>query len=131
MAEYDPSKHPQWLIEHMTDGQSFTSYCAKYKIPRKTAYRWLDKYPEFKEAKEIGEHESQTWWEDLGRKLALEGNSAVYIFNMKNRFGWADRRSVDVAGKIEHHRVEAPQIEGFDDSEKPIELKIDHEGKYE
>ena len=35
----------------------------------------------------------QTWWEKNGRKLAVDGggNSAIYIFNMKNRFGWRDK----------------------------------------
>ncbi|QHJ81776.1 MAG: hypothetical protein [Caudoviricetes sp.] len=34
------------------------------------------------------------WWEKSGRKLAVDGggNSAIWIFNMKNRFGWRDKK---------------------------------------
>lgn len=121
--EYNSETHPKLLIEHMEDGNSFVSFCSKYKISRATAYRWIDKHAEFKEAKEVGDRHSQSWWEDLGKKLASQGNSAVYIFNMKNRFGWTDRRGLEVAGTIEHRRTDPPKIAPFDASEDVIELK--------
>lgn len=40
----------------------------------------------------------RTWWERQGRKMAAgvaEGNATVWIFNMKNRFGWRDKIDVD------------------------------------
>ena len=37
------------------------------------------------------------WWERQGRKMAAgaDGNATVWIFNMKNRFGWRDKQDVD------------------------------------
>lgn len=35
----------------------------------------------------------QVWWERQGRKMSVgeaDGNATVWIFNMKNRFGWGD-----------------------------------------
>lgn len=48
--------------------------------------------PEFRQAVKEAQTACNMWWERLGRKLASEGggNSAVWIFNMKNRFGWRD-----------------------------------------
>lgn len=51
-----------------------------------------------KEAKALCEH----WWEERGREMAmgLDGNATVWIFNMKNRFGWKDKSEVDHSGSV-------------------------------
>lgn len=45
----------------------------------------------------------QVWWERQGRKMSAgeaDGNATVWIFNMKNRFGWKDKSEVDHSGNI-------------------------------
>jgi hypothetical protein len=45
---------------------------------------------------------AQVWWEKHGRKMAsgqAEGNAPTWIFNMKNRFGWADKVQQELTGK--------------------------------
>ena len=39
----------------------------------------------------------EVWWERRGREMATgsEGNATVWIFNMKNRFGWHDKQAID------------------------------------
>lgn len=39
----------------------------------------------------------EVWWERRGRDMATgkDGNATVWIFNMKNRFGWHDKQQVD------------------------------------
>lgn len=39
----------------------------------------------------------EVWWERRGRKMAEgdDGNATVWIFNMKNRFGWRDKQEID------------------------------------
>jgi len=39
----------------------------------------------------------QVWWERVGRGMATgdDGNATVWIFNMKNRFGWRDKQEID------------------------------------
>lgn len=44
----------------------------------------------------------QVWWERHGRKMACgkaDGNPTVWIFNMKNRFNWADKSHTEITGK--------------------------------
>jgi len=37
------------------------------------------------------------WWERQGRRMATgaDGNATVWVFNMKNRFGWHDKQHLD------------------------------------
>lgn len=39
----------------------------------------------------------EVWWERQGRKMTTgeQGNATVWIFNMKNRFGWRDKQEID------------------------------------
>jgi hypothetical protein len=52
------------------------------------------------------------WWERQGRRMVGDGkgSAVVWIFNMKNRFGWRDQKDTDVDGnKI--ILVDAPDAE--------------------
>ena len=42
----------------------------------------------------------QVWWERTGRKMTMgaDGNATVWIFNMKNRFGWKDKTELTGEG---------------------------------
>ena len=45
----------------------------------------------------------QVWWERTGRKMAggeADGNATVWIFNMKNRFGWKDKTETEHTGSV-------------------------------
>lgn len=39
----------------------------------------------------------EVWWERQGRRMTSggDGNATVWIFNMKNRFGWRDKQEID------------------------------------
>jgi len=87
----------QRLIEYMSEGLSFDSFGAEVKVSRVTLYNWVEKYPEFQDAKSEAEMRSLQWWEKVGRSGMLgkiKGfNPAIYIFSMKARFakyGWRD-----------------------------------------
>lgn len=45
----------------------------------------------------------QVWWERQGRHMTTgaDGNATVWIFNMKNRFGWRDKQEIDHTTKGE------------------------------
>lgn len=92
----------QMLIAHMAEGLSFESFAGVIKKTRQCLYEWRERYPEFKEAFELGYCEALLFTEKMSRSAMvgkIDGfNSTVWIFWMKNRFGWVDR--VD-------HKVEA------------------------
>lgn len=93
----------QMVIDHMEQGKSFWTFGAtlyrhtngEVKAPASVLKDWLDKHPEFKEAKAMGETLSQDWLEEAGltamNQPSNQFNSTVWIFTMKNRCGWADK----------------------------------------
>lgn len=90
------------LVKHMSDGLSFESFGAVVGHHKQTLYEWSRKHEAFGDAKKRGEELSRLWWEKIG----IEGlwteswtgqgskalNATVWIFNMKNRFGWRDKQ---------------------------------------
>lgn len=83
-------KYVEDLIEHMKEGNSYKSFAAKIGVHVDTLYEWESKYSEFSEAKKVAFSMSESYWEDLGKKMAEGGNASVWKFNMKNRFGWKE-----------------------------------------
>lgn len=82
--------------DSLKEGISKNALAAKFGVSIQTLFNWQKKQPEFKEAVEEGLAFSEKWWEDRGRD-ACSGdnfNAAVWIFTMKNRFGWKDRQDV-------------------------------------
>lgn len=97
----------QELVEHMRDGYSFHSFAGKIGVGARTLFDWLDKYPDFQDAKDQGEHACLLFWEKTGiagmfgktfknrdgKEFKVNVNPAIWIFNMKARFakhGWRD-----------------------------------------
>ena len=104
--EYDE----QWVKNHLDklpamfkDGQSIAEVCAELGMCKDTFYRLKKEYPVFSDAIKNGELLSEAWWSRLGRKGAsgaAEINPTTWIFNMKNRFGWKDKKEVDIPNPL-------------------------------
>lgn len=98
----------EMLEEHMAQGLSFEAFSGVVGTCLQTLYYWADTYEEFLESKKRGEGKARLFWEKVGTAGGLgkikNFNSAVWIFSMKNKFGWRD--------KIDINPVEG--IEGFD-----------------
>lgn len=115
-TDYEP-EYCDKLIAHMELGYSFESFAGKIKVCKQTIYTWLEKYPEFLDAKKRGTELSRYFWEKFGIN-GMAGhvknfNCAAWIFNMKNRFreDWHDRQ------EIEHAFPKPTVIERIDGSE--------------
>ena len=102
-----PSKYRQeycdLLVKHMEDGLSFESFAGVVHVDRDTIYEWANKHKEFSDAKKRGQALCQIWWESKGKEGLFTGkdekfNATVWLFNMKNRFGWRDQQSIEHSG---------------------------------
>lgn len=105
MAGGRPTKYkPEYcdaLIEHMSQGLSYQSFAGVIGVSIECLYEWERTYTEFSDAKKEGIQKCMLVWEKIGINGALgkikNFNSASYIFNMKNRFGWRDKQDIEVS----------------------------------
>lgn len=122
-----PSKYKkefcERLIKHMEDGLSFEAFAGEIGVAIDTVYNWNKKHPEFSEAKKIGTAKSQLFWEKMGRSGVVGKipgfNTAAWIFNMKNRFNWRDKR--EFSGDKDNPVSFAGLVASFDEDVKDYE----------
>jgi hypothetical protein len=127
-SDYDPI-YCQMLIDHMSEGYSFESFAGKIGVCEKTLYNWEKEFSEFLHSKNIGKSKSRLVWEEKGitglyNETIKDGdgmtvtrsiNATLWIFNMKNRFGW---RNNDEAVRLQ---VISP------DQDRPLKHLTDEE----
>lgn len=108
-----PSKYETWMCEKviklMEQGAGVAGVAAACGITKETLYQWADPkgeyyIPEFSDSVKTGLTKAEAHWESLGLKAA-EGrfgkgrfSAPAWIFAMKNKFGWTDRREVTGSG---------------------------------
>lgn len=103
-------EHCDSLIKHMSQGYSFSTFGAKANVTRTTCYEWVKTYPEFAEAKSIGEQRAQDFIEKRlmakisGQDLTQLGidtkkiDTTALIFALKTRF----HKDYGERARIEH-----------------------------
>ena len=100
-SKYKP-EYCQLLINHMKKGLSFETFAAEVDVAPETLYEWCKAHEEFLHAKKIAKSHCQALWERIGIAQAVgdedrgKGSTASWIFNMKNRFGWRDRKEIEI-----------------------------------
>lgn len=97
-SKYRP-EHCETLRKQMADGFSFEAACGTLGICKQTGYDWLKRFPDFQAACDEGRTLGQLFWE----RAAINGlwgdkdnkfNSSVWIFTMKNQYGWKDKKEI-------------------------------------
>jgi len=113
-SKYRP-EYGELLIEHFKKGHSLKSFGATIGVHSATIFRWLSDtddegrplYPDFIEAREIADGYGLLFYEDIGLK-GVKGakteempgfNVTAWIFIMKNRFNWRDKKDVTTNDK--------------------------------
>jgi len=98
-TKYKP-QYCQELIDHMAQGLSYDCFIPSDQyVSTATLYVWEKEYPEFLEAKGMAFHKNRMFWEKVGADQAtgaIQGSATAYVFNMKNRFNWSDRREIKI-----------------------------------
>lgn len=86
---------PNWqaLVEEYEQGASDVEIAKLLKITLNRFYELIEESEAFAEFVERGRTLSRAWWEAAGRKNLYnkEFNTSLWNFNMKNRYGWADK----------------------------------------
>ena len=102
----------QQIIDHMSEGYSIEAFAGKLGISKNTLYDWLKLHEDFADAKQVGTSASQLWWETAGRKgmFTPAFSSSVWIFNMKNRHGWVDKKESIEDKNIQSIRINLPNL---------------------
>jgi hypothetical protein len=88
------------LVNHMAKGFSFESFAGSIGVNRDSLYEWCKVYPDFSDSKKCGLDKSLLFWEQIGMD-GLMGkienfNASTFIFSMKNKHFWTDRKEVDL-----------------------------------
>lgn len=99
---YDPALIER-VLELYDDGKSKSQIAKELNVHRDTLYAWMKKYPEFARAVEQGEFRAEAWWTELGRRGAMTKGMvepSLWIFTMKNRFGWRDAKDMTVTASV-------------------------------
>lgn len=103
----------------MEKGYSFQSFAADLRVNVDTLYNWEKLFPQFSDAKKIGQALSMKFWEGLGIAGTVgkvkNFNVTAWIFNMKNRHGWRDKMVQEHQVKMSDKLVIDLSGKSFDD----------------
>jgi transposase len=100
-SEYDP-KYIDTVLEYMSQGYSKEATAGAIGISKQTMYNWMQEYKDFMDAVLEGEVKSQLAWEkkavdySVHTKDGKRLDSRIYALQMKNRFGWSDKKEISV-----------------------------------
>ncbi len=124
--KYDES-YPDLLVKHLSQGLSFESFGGTVGVARSTVYKWIDDYPEFCEAKQVGIQKALEFYEKiLSAKVSgqdIEGfdpkksDTSCLIFALKTRFHeiYGDRMKQESTIKADVKVTPAFEIVEYDD----------------
>lgn len=86
-------KLQETILEAYTHGAGDVEVAALLKVPLKKFQETCEQVPDFRRIVELGRTLSEAWWTSKGRLnlLTKEFNTALWNFNMKNRFNWRDK----------------------------------------
>lgn len=91
------------VLEVMSQGYSKEAVAGHLEISKDTLYNWEKEHKDFSDALKRGVELSRVFWEKIGiehithfAKSGKQLNATAWIFNMKNRFSWTDKKEVDV-----------------------------------
>ena len=114
----------QMMVDDMAKGYSFEAFAGLIGVHKETMYQWVKKHPDFAEAKKRAFDANRRYWEKVGIEqssytgTSKHGSSSSFIFNMKNRFDWVDKKETKLdAGENTKGFLAGLVTESFKDDE--------------
>jgi hypothetical protein len=107
------------LPELFAHGESVAEVAHSLDITKETFFQWVKAHTEFAKAYQKGKDIAEAWWEKTARESLILGkgerfNSGVWVFVMKNKFGWKDKTETDLTAGITLHIPPLPDKESAD-----------------
>jgi hypothetical protein len=104
-TKYKP-EYCQMLIDHMAAGFSYETFAAVVKVCDDTLREWEKKNKEFSASKTVAFIRNKYFWEQAGidgmKGKITNFNATSFVFNMKNRFGWRDKKDIDTTHRFDN-----------------------------
>jgi transposase len=103
-TKYEP-EFCERVVEFMAKGYSKEAVAGELWITKDTLYEWEKRYPEFSDALKQGVELSRKFWEKTAidnivySQKGRKADAVLWIFNMKNRFGWSDKKEIELGEK--------------------------------
>ena len=103
-SKYDP-KYCDTVVDMMSKGYSKEAVAGEIGISKVTLYKWMEEHEDFMNAVRMGEQKARLWFDKImvdnlvHSKNGKQINSSVYALNMKNRFGFSDKKEIDLGEK--------------------------------
>jgi hypothetical protein len=110
----------------LAEGKSKNGVCANLGICKQTLYNWEKEFPDFKRALSVGVVASEYHWEEMGADgIIADGfNTAMYVIQMRNRFGWKatdPKEKADAEDLTQQAQVMAIALNMINDKKKEVE----------
>jgi hypothetical protein len=90
------------ILPYFEQGMDVPEVAKELGISKRSFYRYIEQHEEFKEAYEEGKALSEAWWLKQGREAVSNPehkiNATIWIFAMKNKFGWRDKQDHEHSG---------------------------------
>ena len=92
------------IVCHMANGLSAEAAAAKVGVGASTLYAWQTKFPEFREAIQMGRQLALLWWEQRARDMAqgASGSAQIVSLGLRNRSrsasGWIASERLEISG---------------------------------
>lgn len=111
-TKYRPEMCEQ-IVDLMRNGESIEEASHALNLSKDTVYQYAKKYPEFSDALKRAVQVSYVWWLRNGREALREKefNYTGFYMQMKNRFGWTDKKEIKHEGETSRVVIEIPKEE--------------------
>ena len=97
----------------MREGASLEECACEMGVTVRQMWTWRKDIPEFRRAVKHGLLLCKGWWLKKGRDNLGEHpkfDTSLWYCNMKNRFGWAEKKEVKHSGTVTHNHEQTDAI---------------------